>query len=64
LLSFVPPEPIFDLNYCLWSCTLEQILAYPIEILNTLLSSKLKVVLLNTFCSNNLPLFDDGKHSY
>ena len=31
---------------------LEQILAYPIDIFNILLSLKHKVVLLNTFCSN------------
>jgi len=34
LLSFVLPEPMLEketLNFCLWSCTLEQILAYPID---------------------------------
>ena len=29
-------------KFCLWSCTLEQILEYPIDTFNTLLSSKLK----------------------
>jgi len=31
LLSFVLPEPYKDIRFCLWSCTLEQILAYPID---------------------------------
>jgi len=31
LLSFVLPEPLKDIKFCLWSCTLEQILAYPID---------------------------------
>jgi len=34
LLSFVLPEPMLEketLNFCLWSCTLEQILSYPID---------------------------------
>jgi len=30
LLSFVHSEPLYDINFCLWSCTLEQILAIPI----------------------------------
>jgi len=30
LLSFVLSEPLKDMKFCLWSCTLEQILAYPI----------------------------------
>ena len=30
LLYFVLPEPYKDIKFCLWSCTLEQILAYPI----------------------------------
>ena len=41
-------------NFCLWSCTLEQILAYPIN--NFLIfcyHSKLLRVMLNTFCSNS-----------
>jgi len=34
LFSFVLPEPMLKQNiefFCLWSCTLEQILAYPID---------------------------------
>jgi len=31
LLSFVLLEPFKDIKFCLWSCTLEQILAYPID---------------------------------
>ena len=40
-------------NFCLWSCTLEQILAYPINnFLIPCYQSKLLKVMLNTFCSN------------
>jgi len=40
-------------NFCLWSCTLEQILAYPINnFLIPCYHSKLLRVMLNTFCSN------------
>jgi len=45
LLSFVLPEPMLEketLNFCLWSSTLEQILAFQLTFFNTLLSSKLK----------------------
>ena len=46
LHSFVLSNPMlkkWTLHFCLWSCTLEQILAYPIDnFFNTLLSSKLK----------------------
>jgi len=39
--------------FCLWSCTLEQILAYPINnFLILCYHSKLLRVMLNTFCSN------------
>jgi len=31
LLSSILPEPYKDIKFCLWSCTLEQILAYPID---------------------------------
>jgi len=31
LLSFVLSEPFKDMKFCLWSCTLEQILASPID---------------------------------
>jgi len=31
LLSFVLPEPFKNTKFCLWSYTLEQILAYPID---------------------------------
>jgi len=31
LLSFVLPEPSKEIKFCLWSGTLEQILAYPID---------------------------------
>ena len=31
LLSFVLSEPFKDIKFCLWSCTLEQILAYLID---------------------------------
>jgi len=48
---------------CPWSCRLEQILAYLINnFLIPCYQSKLLRVMLNTFCSNNLPLFDDDKH--
>jgi len=39
--SSEPMLKLKTLNFCLWSCTLEQILAYPIDTFNTLLSSKL-----------------------
>jgi len=40
-------------KFCLWSCTLEQILAYPINnFLIPCYQSKLLRVMLNTFCSN------------
>jgi len=40
-------------NFCLWSCTLEQILAFPINnFLIPCYHSKLLRVMLNTFCSN------------
>jgi len=42
-------------NFCLWSCTLEQILAYPIDNFYYLVIIKtLKRKCLNTFCSNRL----------
>ena len=47
--------------FCLWSCTLEQILAYPIN--NFLISSyhsKLLRAMLNTFCSNRMCFFADA----
>jgi len=52
-------------SFCLWSCTLEQILAYPInKFLIPCYHSKHLRIMLNTSCSNNLPLFDDDKHWY
>jgi len=42
-------------KFCLWSCTIEQILAYPINnFLIPCYHSKLLRVMLNTFCSNNI----------
>jgi len=35
------------------SCTLEQIFAYPIDFLISCYHQNFKVVMLNTFCSNN-----------
>jgi len=46
-------------NFCLWSCTLEQILAYPINnFLILYYHSKLLKIMLNTFCSNSV--YADG----
>jgi len=43
LICSLVPMLLKTLNFCLWSCTLEQILAYLIDnFCNTLLSSKLK----------------------
>jgi len=40
-------------NFCLWSCTLEKILSYPINnFLILCYHSKLLRVMLNIFCSN------------
>jgi len=44
-------------KFCLWSCTLEQILAYPINnFLIPCYHSKLLRVMLNIFCSNKYSL--------
>jgi hypothetical protein len=46
-------EPLYNLNFCLWSCTLEQILAIPIiNFLIPCFHQNSKGSLLNTFCSN------------
>jgi len=57
LLSFVLPEPILEFTiYKFSSMVLHSWTNISISnwIFNTLLSSKLKLVMLNTFCSNTL----------
>jgi len=52
ICSSEPMLYLTTLKICLWSCTLEQILAYPIDIFQYLVIIKTQRVMLNTFCSN------------